>query len=818
MANITIFSGAAGALILALSYGQGAAQAAAIATAAGLAGQPQIADPAELQEIVVTAQRREEKLSKVPVSVKAFSNADLTQEQIVSQHDLQTVTPGLQVRSARTGEELNYSLRGQSQDQFTSTRPGVLPYLNDVQVAGQLSSSSFYDLQSIQVLKGPQGTLFGRSATGGAVLYTTNKPTDDLEGYVSALGGNYGQREYQGAVSGPLIPQELLARVAFYDFSRDGFETNVANDSNLGFIKRFGARGSLIANFSDDAHNDLVVDYFHAKGQSTVAAISGIMPFTGTPPPAVPTALLYSGTATPAATLTGECTLQAFAGFPSCAASGGPLPAISAFYTSYFSQPNHPAGGLTGYLATQLARGPYLVDVDDPYHQQNNLLLSDTLTFTINPALQVKNIFGYGLLRLMDFSDNDGTPYGIEVLEKSNPNDALHDDTREFSDEVQLQGVVFDARLNYTFGAYFADEKENFLYQQHFFDVIFGGANQTNAFETSSRTYAIYGQSTYQITESGLSATLGLRYTSEKQGLDTLPNDSARIELGEPAPPGYAYGQSKRFGLPSFTAGLQDQLTNEILLYAVTRLAYKTGGFNGPLPPKIGDAAQGGDAFRSESVHDVEVGAKYAGTIGHVPVTASLDYYHSWDNDAQRVNYAFVDGQPTNLTVNVPQAQVDGVEFDGQLKPRDWLTLGTNFAYTHARYTNGDVNLFGTITKYDQVTDTPSFSGAGYVDITFPLVGSTKGTLHADVYGQEKTQTSYTSLDDYGSATPSYVLTGFRFIVANAAGHWSVTANLKNAFNRVYYTGGSALGPLNSLNLLVPGEPRTFTVGARYTF
>src|SRR5665213_3839665 len=187
-------------------------------------------------EIIVTAQRRSESSSRTPVSILAISADQLTNAKVVSEQDLHVAAPGLSVRTGLSSNSLNYAIRGQSRDVFSGTRPGVLPYLNDVQIGGAGGSSLFYDLSSVQVLKGPQGTLFGRSATGGAVLFTTVKPTDEFSGYFSGLIGNYSARKIEGAVNIPIIEDSsgdaLLARFAgFYD-RRNGFQTNFFDPTN----------------------------------------------------------------------------------------------------------------------------------------------------------------------------------------------------------------------------------------------------------------------------------------------------------------------------------------------------------------------------------------------------------------------------------------------------------------------------------------------------------------------------------------------------------------------------------------------------------
>ncbi len=126
-------------------------------------------------EIIVTARRREESLSKVPIAITAIDGADLAKRAIVNENDLQAAVPGLVIRQNGGIHSFNYSIRGQSVDTFTNSPPSVLPYVNEVQIS-TLSASTFYDMGGIQVLKGPQGTLFGRNATGGAVLYRPRRP------------------------------------------------------------------------------------------------------------------------------------------------------------------------------------------------------------------------------------------------------------------------------------------------------------------------------------------------------------------------------------------------------------------------------------------------------------------------------------------------------------------------------------------------------------------------------------------------------------------------------------------------------------------
>ena len=147
-----------------------------------------------LEEITVTARRTEERLEDVPVAVSAFNEAAIEERRIITEYDLQVATPGLLSRQGMASNYVSWTLRGQSVGSFSYSPPSVVTYFNEVPVGG-LSNTSFYDLESIQVLKGPQGTLFGRNTTGGAVTYSAKKPEDEFGGYVKHVTGNYDNTE-----------------------------------------------------------------------------------------------------------------------------------------------------------------------------------------------------------------------------------------------------------------------------------------------------------------------------------------------------------------------------------------------------------------------------------------------------------------------------------------------------------------------------------------------------------------------------------------------------------------------------------------------
>jgi iron complex outermembrane recepter protein len=183
-----------------------------------------------LEEIVVTARRQSEDLEKVPVAVVALSRSALIEQHVTNEQELQTAVPGLLTVASTSTNELAFSIRGQALDAYSFTSPTALAYFDEFQTGG-VTSTTFFDLQSVQVLKGIQGTLFGRNATGGAVLYTTTPPGKELEGYFNYTAGNFNEQKVEGAVTIPLA-EWASVRLAAEDEHRDGYRLS-AHAANL---------------------------------------------------------------------------------------------------------------------------------------------------------------------------------------------------------------------------------------------------------------------------------------------------------------------------------------------------------------------------------------------------------------------------------------------------------------------------------------------------------------------------------------------------------------------------------------------------------
>ena len=738
------------------------------------------ADEAEADEfgtITVTARRRDETLDKVPASVSAFSTEQLAARSISTESDLQRAVPGLTIRESLSSNQLNYSLRGQSVDAYSSSSPGVLPYFNEFQVT-TTSATSFIDLESVQVIKGPQGTLFGRNTTGGAVLYGTAKPTNDLSGFAKARIGNYDLREGELVLNLPLVTDRVLVRLAGSILRRDGFMYDDLNDIDLGRDSAQTGRISVLLRPSDRLENITMFQYNSTNGTNAGSPIFNVYP-------ASVTAITYS---------------------PLGLGPGWPI------YVA--GNPGVDPAGLASFAAAQALRGPYRVSFNsDSEHRGRSKILTNTTTFEASDDITLKNIVGYSYGRSADSTDVDGTPYAIY----SNGLDELHDrqvfSAKQWSEEFQVQGKALDSRLEYIVGGYLGYEKKYFYIPTSFFDLrplvpTVPGADKENV--QISKNQGLFVHGSYGINDQ-LKFTAGFRYTWEQVRANHLPR-SLYGQLGF-APNGIR----ETFSKPSWNVGLEYQANSDLLLYVTHRGSWRSGGFNTNSQLAPGSIAVGGALFLPETTKDIEAGLKYNGSLGNTPLRFNVAAYNQWVDNIQRAVYVNITTPiplgPTALTANVPQAKITGIELEAEIRPVSWLTLGANFAYTDARFNKNIVTLFGVTTAFGPFPDTPKTTGSIFAQISVPLAGDMgEMSFRGDFYSQSKFfYSSVNNTINPGSVLPGYSVANFRVNWNEISGSKvSAAFFVKNAFNKTYYTGGLALGSVLGLNTAIPGRPRMY--------
>ncbi len=373
----------------------------------------------QLDEVVVSARRREEMAQDVPISMTVMTEEFLKTNNITKVQDLGTKVPSLRITQA--GGSLNepiITLRGQRQGEAAFNQDPVAPmYFNEIVIAPtQGSNLGLYDLEGLQVLKGPQGTLFGRNSTGGALLMTSKRPGNTLGGYVEAKVGDYNLTGFEGAVDVP-ITDNLTTRLVAHKLDRDGYQENIADNALHGrrYRDEHSEGGRLSVNFEDGAFSTLNV--FSYDENKTLAA----MPVIGAANPQV-----------------------------------GLTAAIAAYRT---------------LVAEQVARdNPWKVKSDvDASENVRNVFFSNASEYAFTDDLNVKNVFGYRKVFLANSSDIDGTalPLFGSVTAGGFGNPATQNlvtfnprmnsiDTEFYSDELQLFGSALDHKLDWITGLYWS--------------------------------------------------------------------------------------------------------------------------------------------------------------------------------------------------------------------------------------------------------------------------------------------------------------------------------------------------------------------------
>ena len=509
-------------------------------------------------EILVTARRREENLQDVPIAVAALSQADLEQNQIATELDLQRAVPGLTIRQSGSANQFNFSIRGQSVDTYTNSPPSVLTYTNEAQVVTR-ASTSFYDLSSIQVLKGPQGTLFGRNATGGAVLFETAKPKDRLEGYLLARYSSYDLFRAEGAVSLPLSDSAGLRIAGFYEVG-GAFVDNRRTGVRLGKQDLGSIRATLVLRPGGNIENTTVVQHTREGGTN------------------VPT-LLYSAYGC------GE----RFNGVPLNSTADcvyGPADVFGAFGFYVRANPNIFQGGVNAAADRQRAWGPWQTETGVPlYHDAKSTYVINTTQIDLSDDIKLKNIFLWNRSEADDGFTYDGSPYMIfQIFGTANPGLTTLTDpkgfiqkTRQISNELQLQGTAADGKLNFVAGGYYLkqdDENDSWLLAFDFSPIARGSLLRYHAL-TTAESIAAFAQGTYALTDR-LNFTGGLRWTWEKATSKQLPGSL----FGTAAP-----RQVLKDNKPSWNISLDYKLTPDLLVYAGHRGSWRAGSFNYSVPP-----------------------------------------------------------------------------------------------------------------------------------------------------------------------------------------------------------------------------------------
>jgi len=621
-----------------------------------------------IEEIVVTARRTAENLQDVPVAISALSGADLARESINSAQDLQgrvpslVISPGAQTRNTETP-----TIRGQGATFGAS--PGVVIYFAEVPQPGDSTTNGqggpgkFFDLSNMQVLKGSQGTLFGRNTTGGALLLEPRKPQDEFSAYLKAEGTSFSGRGYEGVINLPLASDTLLMRAGIKYFDREGFTTDVVTGKDYDSKHFYHGRLGLTWRPTEGVENYLFGYYSNSKDNGTANVIEAV-----------------NSEGFNAAILT--------------AAGAGPLPLVPAQQQPgcvYFNvnAPSNDCG--QDIAAEQQARSNRRVQLSaDPNDILKTGGVIDAFSFALSDDVTLRNIASYSFYEHHFRWDLDGSRARLNDID--GPDDRNSSDTAVYTEELQLQGTLFDDRLKFVVGGYYEYMKPTGL-QENYVTALFNTVYQV--YEITRHSYGPFAQATYGMgglaeALEDLSLTVGTRYSVDQIEGSAAIND-------EPVS-----GETDDSAL-TWTVGLDYKLENSMLYGKVSR-GYKTGGFS----PIAVDPAH--LRYAPEFVLNYEVGYKTDFDIGTVPARVNAALYYTDYTDMQRTggdSYVAPDAPPGTMqsfggaVFNAGKAWISGFEIDATVVPFTGFNLSANYAYTEAEYEEFELLIGGVTPPLD---------------------------------------------------------------------------------------------------------------------
>lgn len=652
---------------------------AASATLMGLSGEAASQEQTKvtLEEVIVTAQRRAESQQDVAISMTVLNQDQLSNANMTNTSDLADYTPSLSVNNRFGPENASFSLRGFTTALRTTASVGVYfaevaaPRGQNVQTSGDgAGPGTLFDLENVQVLKGPQGTLFGRNTTGGAILFVPRKPADELEGYVEFSSGDFGLRQQQAVVNVPLT-DTLKIRLGIDDKNRDGHLNNISGigADELGNANYTAARLSVLFDATDTIQNYTVVNYSDSETKGTTSR------------------LFDCSTASPT-----ENPLTAFTG-PGCRRQ----------------LENQRATGQDGFF-------DIVSTVSDPIAAIEDLRVINKLSWDITETLTLNNILAYSEFFTENTSDIFGTQFtetqaaliGIGVpgsvadprrefsagISVTNPERPVTDQEGRVA-ELQAQGLNFDSRLDWQAGLYYEDSLPNgvsgndaaILISCEYATIGTGDPSQYNCFDptngvlggvsqirnkTEYRNKAVYAQGTFDILQ-WLSVTAGARYTwDDTRGeIEFVRHTFAGTVRQEPIVAKERAKQSSE--APTGLLELQFRPFNDVMLYAKYVRGYRQGSVN-----MAADA--GIQTHDAETVDTYEVGAK---TSFDWPIPGRFNV-SVFDNDFKDMQlqggYVSPAKGPTTAIFNAGSAEIRGVEAEAFFQLYEGLTLALSYS------------------------------------------------------------------------------------------------------------------------------------------
>jgi iron complex outermembrane receptor protein len=754
----------------------------AVATALALAGSGAAlaAESSLLEEVVVTATKREQSAQDVGVSVTAFSGEQIRELGFTNTTDIVKMTPGLNytVPNAESSQ-INFFLRGVGLNDFADASENpVAVYVDDVYhpAMGGLSFQLF-DTERVEVLRGPQGTLFGRNTTGGLIHFVSRKPTDTLDGYLELTGAQYGQIKTEGAIGGP-ISDKVMGRFSFATNKHDGYvENRFAGAPDYNSTDSKAVRGQLLVKPSDTF--DVLFAAYWSKNDAVVGA--------------------WQHQSTKLGGATGDVSLPL-----------GPNETDASVDCN--------ADGVLDANDARVGTDCFgYVDTDgDPWAGE----------FDRNGRVYVKNTGGqitlnwdFGAAKLTSISavqnvdrlqteDTEASPFPL-----IEPTFAAETDT--FTQELRLAGTGAGP-FRWLAGLYYFDNEVKGKYRLNLTNL--GFVDFDARYTQDSKSWAGFGQVEYDLAPT-LTLIAGARWSNEKKELDYLNRDTSGFVtgvVGLPSDVVFDFSPASVGSLAkhddnavNFRLGLDWKPMDDVLVYGSIARGTKSAGFNvGFLDSTFLFASNTVDTipFGEEKLTSYEVGFKSTFNDGRTRLNGAVFYYDY--EDFQTFRFELL-----NQIIFNTSAKVKGGELELQTALGEGWTVALAASVLDAKA--DDIPSPSGVLRQRDMVAAPRFAGSALVRYAFPAFGGTialQGTANIQDHIYYDIQNVPVSLEN------GYVVGNVRASYVPDSGRWELAAFVNNVGNEEYLSYTFDFTKSFGFNQQAYGQPRWAGASFRYNF
>ena len=734
------------------------------------------ATDATLGEIIVTAEKRSERLQDVPIAITAVDREALAGSRITRADELVQVVPGLQANGGITASQPIYAIRGVSMNDYSLNQEGPVATYNDEVYKGNpaILGVSFYDLERIEVLRGPQGTLYGKNATGGAVNLITRAPDFSTEGYLNLTGGNYDRKEAQGAIQAPLSDRVAI-RVAFtMDRAAGWFKNYLPGEPDMSETRNWGVRASLLFKATDK------LTFTVRTSMSLENPIhDGV----------------YS--------------------------QSGPIGVGAGVYDYYHSL--YPSSDPNGdyYRPSWLCQR--CTQSNNPVRQDNRTYaISINTKYQISDDLAFTAITSYDTGNFLYEEDGDGSP--LSVI-----NDSFYDEDKQYAQDLRI-ATTGDGPFTALFGAYVFDEVIfNVNGLPLFTDIDTNGdgvinhldceaaspvaCNFRNQFHQRKTSAALYTDDSYKISDQ-LTLRAGLRFTHDKAELRGFVSQEygmdgvliANLIPGSTTDLNATANRGFTTNNVSPKIGLDFKPSADTLLYATYSRGYRGGSFNAQayfLPEEL-------STTKSETVTDYEIGSKTT-LFDHRLELDSAAFYYDYQNQQ------FIDVDPNTGAqplVNLPKSRIFGAELEIAARPVRNVRVTGGIALLNTKVQEG--TLDGQSIVGNSIVNAPKYSGTLAVD--WDVIQANWGSVATRVDSSYTARQFFDLENRPTAAQGGYGLINARLGWKTESGKAGVDLWVRNIANTFYTTDKIDL--LSGFGFIYNrvGDPRTFGATATISF